>query len=66
MERHDGKQWDRPRLRERLADWLRQWGADAMLAAGSLLVSAGVGWIFPPAGLWQPLRSPVFWPAIFS
>ena len=51
MERHDGKQWDRPRLRERLADWLRQWGAAAMLAAGSLLVSAGVGWIFPPAGL---------------
>lgn len=45
------EQRDRPSARERLAGWLIHWGADALLAAGAVLVSAGVGWIYPPAGL---------------
>ena len=43
----DGKQRDRPRLGPLLA----RWGADLLLMTGAVLVSAGVGWIFPPAGL---------------
>ena len=37
-------------LAARLADWLRRWGADVLLAAGAGCISAGVGWIYPPAG----------------
>lgn len=48
---HEGKQRDRPALRERLAGWLRRWGADVLLAAGAGCISAGAGWIYPPAGL---------------
>lgn len=48
---HNGKQRDRPMLRDRLLDWARLWGADALLACGAGCVSTGVGWICPPAGL---------------
>ena len=34
-----------------LAGWLGRWGADLLLALGSVLVSVGVGWVYPPAGL---------------
>lgn len=46
-----GNQRDRPRLRERLAAWSRRWGADLLLSLGTLLVSAGAGRIYLPAGL---------------
>lgn len=42
---------DRPGVRERLAEWLRRWGADLLLTLGAILISAGAGWICPPAGL---------------
>lgn len=48
---HNGKQRDRPRLRDRLWAWSRLWGSDALLVCGAGCVSAGIGWIFPPAGL---------------
>lgn len=48
---HSGNQRDRPRLRDRAAGWLRRWGADLLLVWGAGCVSAGVGWIYPPAGL---------------
>ena len=51
MERNDGKQRDRPRLRDRLAGWLGCWGADILLVWGAGCVATGVGWIYPPAGL---------------
>ena len=41
----------RMRVRARLAEWLGRWGADLLLTLGGVLVSAGVGWIYPPAGL---------------
>lgn len=47
----DAKQRDRPRLRDRLWGWVRLWGSDAMLVCGAGFVSAGVWWIWPPAGL---------------
>ena len=34
-----------------LGPLLARWGADLLLMTGAVLVSAGVGWIFPPAGL---------------
>lgn len=37
--------------REWMARWLSRWGADLLLTAGAALVSVGVGWIYPPAGL---------------
>lgn len=46
-----GNQRDRPRLRDRLAAWFRRWGADLLLSLGALLVSAGTGCIYFPAGL---------------
>lgn len=42
---------DRPGTRERLAEWLGRWGADLLLTAGAVLISAGAGWVYPPAGL---------------
>lgn len=42
---------DRPGIRARLAGWLGRWGVDLMLTFGAVLISAGVGWIHPPAGL---------------
>lgn len=42
---------DRPGTREKLAGWLGRWGVDLMLTIGAMLISAGVGWIYPPAGL---------------
>lgn len=48
---HNGKQRDRPKLRERLRHWLKLWGADVLLVCGAGCFSAGVGWIYPPAGL---------------
>lgn len=48
---HNRKQRDRPRLRDRLWALVRLWGADALLVCGAWCVSAGVGWIYPPAGL---------------
>ncbi len=47
----EGKQRDRPGLGTRLADWLQHWGADLLFLWGAGCVSAGVGWIYPPAGL---------------
>lgn len=47
---HDARQRNRPRMRDRLARWLRRWGVDAMLVLGTGCISAGAGWIFPPAG----------------
>lgn len=47
----DGKQRDAPKLGVRLARWFARWGADALLILGAGFVSAGVGWIYPPAGL---------------
>lgn len=41
----------RVRVRERLVEWLGRWGADLLLTAGAVLISAGVGWVYPPAGL---------------
>ena len=57
---HSGKQRGHPgpeqkaeraKLRERLTSWFNRWGADSLLAVGSLLVSVGAGCIYPPAGL---------------
>ena len=48
---HNAKQRDRPRLRERLWSWARLWGVDALLVCGAGCISAGAGWIYPPAGL---------------
>lgn len=45
------RQGNRPRLRDRLAGWLGRWGADILLVWGAGCVAAGVGWIYPPAGL---------------
>lgn len=42
---------DRPGLRKRLAGWLGRWGADLLLVWGAGCASAGIGWIYPPAGL---------------
>lgn len=42
---------DRPGTREKLAGWLGRCGADLMMTVGAVLISAGVGWIYPPAGL---------------
>ncbi len=47
----EGNQRDRPRLRDRLAAWFRRWGVDLLLVLGAGCVSAGVGWMYPPAGL---------------
>ena len=35
----------------RLAGGVGGWGAYLLLALGSVLVSVGVGWVYPPAGL---------------
>ena len=35
----------------RLAGWLGRWGADLLLGLGAVLISVGVGWVYPPAGL---------------
>ena len=58
---HNGKQRDRPvpggektarmKFRARLACWASKWGVDLLLVLGAGCVSAGVGWIYPPAGL---------------
>ena len=42
---------DVPRLWDWLTGWLSRWGADLLLVWGAGCVSAGVGWIYPPAGL---------------
>ena len=42
---------DVPCLRERVAGCFEKWGADLLLTCGAVCVSAGVGWIYPPAGL---------------
>lgn len=42
---------ERPGMRARLAEWLSRWGVDLMLTLGAILISVGVGWICPPAGL---------------
>lgn len=42
---------DVSRLRDWLTGWLSRWGADLLLVWGAGCVSAGVGWIYPPAGL---------------
>ena len=42
---------EKMRVRVRLAGWLGRWGADLLLALGSVLVSVGAGWVYPPAGL---------------
>lgn len=47
---HSGKQRDRPRLRDQVADWSRKWGADLLLVWGAGCISAGAWWIYPPAG----------------
>lgn len=39
------------RVRVRLAGWLGRWGADLLLGLGAVLISVGVGWVYPPAGL---------------
>lgn len=51
QEGHSCNQRDRPGFRDRLALWLRRWGADLLLSSGALLASIGAGWIYPPAGL---------------
>ena len=48
---HNAKQRDRPKLRDRLWGWTRLWGSDLLMVLGAGCVSAGVGWICPPAGL---------------
>ena len=48
---HNGKQRDRPGLSVRAGIWGRLWGVDLMLVCGAGCVSAGIGWIYPPAGL---------------
>lgn len=50
------EQKGKPRACSRpLREWLRRlagcWGADILLVWGAGCVSAGVGWIYPPAGL---------------
>lgn len=30
---------------------MADWGADLLMTFGGVLISAGVGWIYPPAGL---------------
>lgn len=45
------RQRDRPGMCGRAALWLGRWGADCLLAAGALLVSVGIGWVYPPAGV---------------
>lgn len=42
---------DRPGAWDRLTGWLGRWGADLLLAMGAVLISAGAGWVYPPAGL---------------
>lgn len=42
---------DSPGIRVRLARWLGKWGVDLMLTVGVILISAGVWWIYMPAGL---------------
>lgn len=42
---------ERAKFRDRLAGWAGRWGADLLLVWGAGCVAAGVGWIFPPAGL---------------
>lgn len=46
----NGKQRDRPRLRDRLARWGNCWGVDVLLIAGAAAITAGVASIYPPAG----------------
>lgn len=38
-------------FRRRLARWAGCWGPDLLLVWGAGSVCAGVGWIYPPAGL---------------
>lgn len=47
----EGNPRDRPGTRERLARFANRWGADLLMTFGGVLLSAGVGWIYPPAGL---------------
>ena len=47
----NGSPRDRPGARERLARFMADWGADLLMTFGGVLISAGVGWIYPPAGL---------------
>ena len=37
--------------RSRFSCWADRWGADLLLVLGAGCLCAGVGWIFPPAGL---------------
>lgn len=47
----DGPLPEKKRIRVRLAGWLGRWGADLLMTFGGVLISAGVGWVYPPAGL---------------
>lgn len=47
----EGNPRDRPGARERLARFANLWGADLLMTFGGVLLSAGVGWIYPPVGL---------------
>lgn len=49
--KHEVRPRDRPKLRDCLVRWAGKWGADLLLVLGSVCVSAGVGWSYPPAGL---------------
>ena len=46
----NGKQRDRPRLRDQLARWCNNWGVDALLIAGAAAITAGAGMIYLPVG----------------
>lgn len=55
---HEARQRDGPstkkeraKFRNCLTRWAENWGADLLMIWGAGCLSAGVGWIYPPAGL---------------